>query len=63
MDQFWQYAKEALLSACYAKPTRTSRICLISREPGRKRRYNSENPLFDHNSPAELTERIRPLFG
>jgi hypothetical protein len=52
--EFWQYAKEAMLSACDAKTdddkqalldlartTMTSRRCLILRGPGRKRRYKS----------------------
>jgi hypothetical protein len=39
-DQFWQYAKEAMLSACYAKTDDDkSRLCLILRGPGRKRHY------------------------
>jgi hypothetical protein len=62
-DQFWQYAKRRCFWPATPKPTGTSRICLILREPGRKRRCNSENPLVDHNSPAELMERIRPLFS
>ena len=31
-DQFWEYAKEATLSACYAQTARTSRVCLSLRE-------------------------------
>jgi hypothetical protein len=41
-DQFWQYAKEAMLSgfrSAMPKPTMTSRRCLILRGPGRKRHY------------------------
>ena len=38
-DQFWQYAKEAMLSAAMPKPTMTGRLCLILRRPGRKRHY------------------------
>jgi hypothetical protein len=38
-DQFWQYAKEAILSASYAKTDRKGKVCSISGEPGRKRQY------------------------
>jgi hypothetical protein len=38
-DQFWLYAKEAILSISYAKTDEESRVCLILRGPGRKRHY------------------------
>lgn len=43
-DQFWEYAKEATLSACYAQDGHDSRVCLSLRASGRKRRYESELP-------------------
>jgi len=36
-DQFWQYAKEAMLSACDAKTDETGKDCLSLRGPGRMR--------------------------
>jgi len=43
-DQFLQFAKEAILSACEA--TRTRRVCLSWRGPGRKQHCKSERPLI-----------------
>ena len=40
-DQFWQFAKEAIVSIGYAKATVKSRICLSLRD-GRKRHYNND---------------------
>ena len=37
-DEFWQYAKEAILSASYAKTDDEDRVCLTLRGLGRKRR-------------------------
>jgi hypothetical protein len=43
-DQFWQYAKEATFSACYAKTDEDSRVCFSLRGSGRARHYKSERP-------------------
>jgi hypothetical protein len=68
-DQFWQYAKEALLSACYAKTDEDKRDMLdLARtwtEAALQQRkcFSRSHPLVDRNSPAEFTERNRPLSG
>jgi hypothetical protein len=41
-NQFWQYAKEAILSVGDAKTDQDSGICLSLPEPGRKRHYKIE---------------------
>ena len=61
MDQFWQYAKEALLSACYAKTDEDKHDLLDLAQTWTQAALQQRKSLVDHNSPAELTERIRPL--
>ena len=43
-DQFWKYAKEATLSACYANTDKDkARSGLSLRGPGRKRHYRVDH--------------------
>ena len=47
-DQFWHYAKEAMVAALTPKRP-VCRVCLTLPRPGRKRRYKSDSPLINHN--------------
>ena len=44
-DEFWEFAREAILLACNAEVDEDKQVCFTLREPGRKRRYWSEQPL------------------
>lgn len=53
-DQFWQYAKEAMLSVPYAKTDEDRQVCSSLLGPGRKRHYWSGRP---QSTP---TARLKP---
>jgi hypothetical protein len=53
-DQYWQYAKEAMLSVCYAKTAEDKQDLLeLARTWTQAALQQRVRPLVDHDSPAE----------
>jgi hypothetical protein len=53
-DQYWQYAKEAMLSVCYAKTVEDKQDLLeLARTWTQAALQQRVRPLVDHDSPAE----------
>jgi hypothetical protein len=53
-DQYWQYAKEAMLSVCYAKTVEDKQGLLeLARTWTQAAIQQRVRPLVDHDSPAE----------
>ena len=51
-DQFWQYAKEAMLSACYAKTDDDKQALLDLAQTWTQAALLERQPI-NHDSPAE----------
>jgi hypothetical protein len=53
MDQFWQYAKEAVLSASYAKSDEERQSLLVLGRTWTQAALIARASSFDHNSYAD----------
>ena len=59
-DQLWQYAKEAILSACYTKTDEDKQGLLELARIWTQAALQSESPLVDHDSYCDVGGRIFP---
>jgi hypothetical protein len=57
-NQFWQYAKEAILSACYAKTDDDRQGLLELARTWTQAALQERASLVDHDDPAEIRCRI-----
>ncbi len=58
VDQFWQYAKEAIVSVGYAKTNEDKQDLLeLARTWTRAALQQRAHPLVDHDSPAQAGAR------